>query len=84
VAKPAYVIFAGAFRTEAKGDEAVQNLKSIGVDARLLNGPGTGRLIKVIIGNFATSAEGEAARIKLVNSGKIRKDSYTQIINQKQ
>ncbi|MDN3549470.1 hypothetical protein [Mucilaginibacter aquaedulcis] len=83
VAKPQYVIFAGSFKTLAKSELAVQNYKSIDIDARLLNGPGTGRLIKVVIGSFATYPEGEALRIKLVKSGKLRKDSYTQIINQK-
>jgi hypothetical protein len=83
VAKPQYVIFAGSFKTLAKSELAVQNYKSIGIDARLLNGPGTGRLIKVVIGSFATYPESEALRIKLVKSGKLRKDSYTQIINQK-
>jgi cell division septation protein DedD len=83
VAKPQYVIFAGSFKTQSKSDLAVKNYKSIGIDARLLNGPGSGRLIKVIIGGFATYQEGETLRIKLVKSGKLRKDSYTQIINQK-
>ncbi|WP_183557079.1 SPOR domain-containing protein [Mucilaginibacter sp. SP1R1] len=83
IAKPEYVIFAGAFRTAAKSNEAVQNLKSIGIEARILNGAGTGRLIKVIIGHFATYPEGETERIKLLKAGKIRKDSYTQFINQK-
>jgi len=82
-AKPQYVIFAGSFKTQSKSDLAVKNYKSIGIDARLLNGPGTGRLIKVVIGSFVTYQEGEALRIKLVKSGKLRKDSYTQIINQK-
>ena len=83
VAKPQYVIFAGSFKTQAKSDLAVKNYKSIGIDARMLNGPGTGRLIKIIIGGFATYQEGETLRLKLVKSGKLRKDSYTQIINQK-
>jgi cell division septation protein DedD len=83
VAKPQYVIFAGSFKTLAKSDLAIKNYKSIGIDARMLNGPGTGRLIKIIIGGFATYQEGETLRLKLVKSGKLRKDSYTQIINQK-
>jgi cell division protein FtsN len=83
VAKPQYVIFAGSFKKVATSELAIKNYKSIGVDARILNGPGTGRLIKVIIGSFATYKEGETLRLKLVNSGKLRKDSYTQIINQK-
>ncbi|MDN5287574.1 MAG: hypothetical protein JWR38_3848 [Mucilaginibacter sp.] len=83
VAKPEYVIFAGSFRTKTKSELAVENYKSIGIEARLLTGAGTGRLIKVIIGHFATYNEGEAERLKLTKSGKLRKDSYTQIINQK-
>jgi DNA-binding transcriptional regulator of glucitol operon len=83
VAKPQYVIFAGSFKKVATSDLAIKNYKSIGVDARILTGPGSGRLIKVIIGSFATYKEGEALRLKLVKSGKLRKDSYTQIINQK-
>jgi hypothetical protein len=83
VAKPQYVIFAGSFKKVATSELAIKNYKSIGVDARILNGPGAGRLIKVIIGSFATYKEGETLRLKLVKSGKLRKDSYTQIINQK-
>jgi hypothetical protein len=83
VAKPEYVIFAGSFRTKTKSELAVENYKSIGIEARILAGPGTGRLIKVVIGHFATYPEGEAERLKLIKSGKLRKDSYTQIINQK-
>ena len=83
VAKPQYVIFAGSFKKAATSELAIKNYKSIGVDARILNGTGTGRLIKVIIGSFATYKEGETLRLKLVKSGKLRKDSYTQIINQK-
>ena len=83
VARPEYVIFAGSFKTKTKSDLAIRNYKSIGIEARTLNGPGTGRLIKVIIGHFATYSAGEAERIKLVKSHKLRKDSYTQIINQK-
>lgn len=83
VARPEYVIFAGSFKTKTKSDLAIRNYKSIGIEARTLNGLGTGRLIKVIIGHFATYSAGEAERIKLVKSHKLRKDSYTQIINQK-
>jgi hypothetical protein len=83
IAKPEYVIFAGSFRTKSKSELAVKNYKSIGIEARILAGPGTGRLIKIVIGHFATYPEGEAERLKLIKSGKLRKDSYTQIINQK-
>jgi hypothetical protein len=81
--KPEYVIFAGSFHRKAKCEKAIENYKSIGIEARILEGPGTGKLIKVIIGHFATYKEGEAERLKLTKSGKLRKDSYTQIINQK-
>ena len=82
-AVPEYVIFAGSFKKQATSDLAIKNYKSIGIDARTLNGPGTGKLIKVVIGHFNTYKEGETLRLKLVKSGKLRKDSYTQIINQK-
>jgi hypothetical protein len=81
--KPEYVIFAGSFKTQTKSDEAVKIYKSVGVDARTWHAPGSGKRIKVIIGSFATSAEAEAERLKLIKEKKISKDSYSQEINEK-
>lgn len=78
VAKPVFVIYAGSFKTAAKSELFVKDLKARGVEARILTGPGTGPRIKVIIGSFASSAEAEAARQKLIDSKKIYKDSYSQ------
>ncbi|MGN8070772.1 SPOR domain-containing protein [Mucilaginibacter sp. SG564] len=81
--KPEYVIFAGSFKTQTKSNEAVKIYKSVGVDARTWHAPGSGKRIKVIIGSFATSAEAEAERLKLIKEKKISKDSYSQEINEK-
>lgn len=78
VAKPVFVIYAGSFKTAAKSELFIKDLKARGVEARILTGPGTGQRIKVIIGSFASSAEAEAARQKLIDSKKIYKDSYSQ------
>jgi len=82
--KPVYVIFVGSFKTVTKSLSAIKDLKAKGIDARILSGPGTGKRVKLIIGSFATSAEAETERHKLINSKKIDKDSYSQqIINPK-
>jgi cell division septation protein DedD len=78
IAKPAFVIFAGSFKTASKGELFIKDLKARGVEARILTGPGTGQRIKVVIGNFASSVEAEEARKKLIDSKKIYKDSYSQ------
>ncbi|WP_184545725.1 SPOR domain-containing protein [Mucilaginibacter sp. FT3.2] len=80
VATPTFVIFVGSFKTQSKSAEFLKDLKAKGVDARILSGPGTGRRIKVVVGSFATSAEAEAERHKLIDSKKIDKDSYSQQI----
>ncbi|MEZ2336164.1 hypothetical protein AB6735_11040 [Mucilaginibacter sp. RCC_168] len=82
-AKPEFVIFAGSFKTQKKSNEAVKIYKSVGVDARAWHGPGSGKYIKIIIGSFATSAEAEAERLKLIKEKKISKLSYSQEINEK-
>jgi len=82
-AKPEFVIFAGSFKTQTKSDLAVKIYKSVGVDARAWHGPGSGKYIKIIIGSFATSAEAEAERLKLIKEKKISKLSYSQEINEK-
>jgi cell division septation protein DedD len=81
--KPEYVIFAGSFKTQTKSDLAVKIYKSVGVDARAWHGPGSGKYIKIIIGSFATSAEAEAEKLKLIKEKKISKLSYSQEINEK-
>ena len=83
VGKTEYVIFAGSFKTQNKSDAAVKIYKSAGVNARTWHAPGSGKRIKVIIGSFATSAEAETERLKLVKEKKISKDSYSQEINEK-
>ena len=82
-AKSEFVIFAGSFKTQTKSDLAVKIYKSVGVDARAWHGPGSGKYIKIIIGSFATSAEAEAERLKLIKEKKISKLSYSQEINEK-
>lgn len=69
-ARPEFVIFAGSFKTQTKSDLAVKIYKSVGVDARAWHGPGSGKHIKIIIGSFATSAEAEAERLKLIKEKK--------------
>ncbi|MBB6109935.1 HU domain-containing protein [Mucilaginibacter lappiensis] len=82
-AKSEFVIFAGSFKTQTKSDLAVKIYKSVGVDARAWHGPGSGKHIKIIIGSFATSAEAETERLKLIKEKKISKLSYSQEINEK-
>ncbi|MDN3584057.1 hypothetical protein [Mucilaginibacter flavus] len=80
VAKPVFAIFAGSFKTIKKGENAVNDFKAKGLDARILTGPGTGKRIKIIIGSFPTFADAEKERLKLIASKKIEptSNSYSQ------
>jgi len=80
VVKTEYAIFLGSFKTETKSEEAVNDYKRKGIDARILKGPGTGPRIKIIIGGFASSDEAETMRKKLISQGKITKDTYSKQI----
>jgi cell division protein FtsN len=84
VAKPVYVIFIGSFKTLTRGEIELAKYKKAGVDARIWSGPGTGKRIKIITGSFATSAEAETERTKLITSKKIGKDSYSQLLTNPQ
>jgi len=80
IAKPEFVIFVGSFKTKTKSQEAINDYKRKGVDARILSGPGTGPRIKIIVGSFTTSTDAEIEKHKLIAAKKISKDSYTQQI----
>ena len=84
VAKPVYVIFIGSFKTRTRGEIELAKYKKAGVDVRIWSGPGTGKRIKIITGSFATSAEAETERTKLITSKKIGKDSYSQLLTNPQ
>ncbi|SDE28951.1 hypothetical protein SAMN05216464_105111 [Mucilaginibacter pineti] len=84
VAKPVYVIFIGSFKTRTRGEMELAKYKKAGIDARILSGPGTGKRIKIVIGSFATSAEAETEKTKLITSKKIGKDSYSQLLTNPQ
>jgi hypothetical protein len=78
VAKPVFVIFAGSFRKLPQAEIFIKELKGRGLEARTLTGAGTGQRVKVIIGNFASSADAEAEKNKLIGLKKIATDSYSQ------
>jgi hypothetical protein len=78
VAKPVFVIFAGSFRKLPQAEIFIKELKGRGIEARTLTGAGTGQRVKVIIGSFASSADAEAEKNKLIGLKKIATDSYSQ------
>ncbi len=73
---PVFAVFLGSFKTVTKGTQEAENYKKKGVDARIYTGRGTGKLIKVITGSFATYEEAKAEKDRLVKAKKIKTDSY--------
>jgi hypothetical protein len=73
-----WVILIKTFRQEKFANEEVNHLKAKGVDAKILTKEeAAGPRIKVSVGNYPTQGEAEAAKIVLINAGKIPKDSYS-------
>jgi nucleoid DNA-binding protein len=70
-----WAIIVDAVKKQSDADTAVNRYRKEGVDAMIL--PNTpGKLFKVSAGTYSTRDEAEAARLKLVNTGKISKSSY--------
>ena len=81
---PVFAVFLGTFKTVAKGEIEVANYKRKGVDARIYTGKGTGKLVKIITGSFATYEEAKAEKKRLVKEKKIKAESYPyQLVNPK-
>lgn len=81
--KVRYEVIGTSAKTIAGANKAVENYKSLGIDAHILTGQGTGPLKKVSLGTYTSRNEAEDARKKLIKSGKVRSDIYTQPINPK-
>jgi cell division protein FtsN len=77
-----YAIRVDAFKAGKMADETVSLYKKRGLDARVM--PRAPRkLYKVIVGNYPTRKDAEAAKEELVKAKKIRKDSQITLINPK-
>ncbi|AMR31921.1 hypothetical protein A0256_11040 [Mucilaginibacter sp. PAMC 26640] len=59
--RPRFELIDGAFKTEAQVTAAIIRFKAKGIDAKRVADPGTGPLIKVSIGTYATRGEAEDA-----------------------
>jgi hypothetical protein len=71
-----FEIIEGSFRKLPSANTAVRYLKNKGVDAKILT-DAPGPLLKISVGTYPSHDEAEAARLALINSGKISKKSYT-------
>ncbi|GAC1553398.1 MAG: hypothetical protein NVS3B13_10160 [Mucilaginibacter sp.] len=77
-----YAIRVDAFKAGKMAEETVNLYKKRGLDARIM--PRAPRkLYKVIVGNYPTRKDAEAAKEALVKAKKIRKDSQITLINPK-
>lgn len=80
--RPRFELIDGAFKSMKSASAAILQFKQKGVDqAKIVNEPGTGKLIKISIGTFATRGEAEDGRKEMMASKKASLKAYIIEIN---
>ena len=77
-----FELMAGSFKTQKAADLAIENFKTLGIEAKIVS-DAPGKHIQVSIGTFKTRAEADQARLEFINSKKVSKDIYPLEINPK-
>jgi cell division septation protein DedD len=76
-----YEIMGSAFNSLEEANKAIENYKSININAHVLTGPGTGPLKHVSLGTYFSRKEAIDEREKLIASRKVKSDIYVKKIN---
>ena len=71
-----YEVIAAAEKKMASAQIDIANLKSAGIDARVVKGA-PGRYLKISVGTYFKSAQADSAKVSLMKLHKISKQSYT-------
>ena len=69
-------VIGSSFETQAAAEHAIENYKSIGLEAEIVTGA-PGKRIKLTLGTYKTEKDAEEARAALIKTGKVKKDIYT-------
>ncbi|HTK19997.1 MAG TPA: hypothetical protein VL442_10805 [Mucilaginibacter sp.] len=76
-------VIGSSFETQAAAEHAIENYKSIGLEAKIV-ADAPGKRIKLTLGTYKTEKDAEDARAALIKTGKVKKDIYTLKIKPKQ
>jgi len=69
-------VIGSSFETQTAAEHAIENYKSIGLEAKIVTGA-PGKRIKLTLGTYKTEKDAEEARAALIKTGKVKKDIYT-------